>query len=116
MSKAIAIFEMPSKCRDCNCFTDYETHYQQCNLLADVVYNKISKTTNNSTEIYKAIKEGSFIKDDGKRHPNCPLKPLPEKKHNNGGYRVIDGTEWFYDSEHDDGWNECIDEILGEEE
>lgn len=43
------------------------------------------------------------------------LKPMPEKKHNNGGYRVIDGTEWFYDSEHDDGWNACIDEILGEE-
>lgn len=47
---------------------------------------------------------------------NAVLKPMPEKTHKNGGCRVIDGKEWWYDSEHDDGWNECIDEILGGEE
>ena len=95
MSKAILILDMPNSCEECPCYQaemNYETiDYHYCG--AD--YHKI-------TESYK--------------RNNCPLKPLPEKKHNNGGYRVIDGTEWFYDSEHDDGWTDCLDEILRGEE
>lgn len=35
---------------------------------------------------------------------NCPLKPLPQK--------IVDGRIWFEDT-GPDGYNACIDEILG---
>ena len=92
--KAILIIDMPYSCDDCDMF--YVDKYYHC---------------------YRCkAKYDQSLGDESVRQKWCPLKPLPEKKHNNGGYRVIDGTEWFYDSEHDDGWNECIDEILGENE
>ena len=95
MSKAILVLdEMPENCMECPLrFKDGDTDDWfrfRCHMSTDQI-----------------PKEGKLN--------NCLLKPLPEKKHNNGGYRVIDGIEWFYDSEHDDGWNDCIDEILGEE-
>lgn len=42
---------------------------------------------------------------------SCPLKPLPQKKYVNEEIAK-------YDCEYDEqiGWNDCIDEILGEEE
>ena len=47
--------------------------------------------------------------DDKKRPTWCPLKPLPQKK-------TIDIAKWNdYGSGWDNGYNACIDEILGEE-
>lgn len=90
MSKAILVLnEMPKSCEKCPVFN---SDFYTCQLVFGELYEEARK---------------------GIRHENCPLKPMPEKKHNNGGYRVIDGMERFYDSEHDDGWNDCLDEILG---
>ena len=36
------------------------------------------------------------------------LKPMPE--------RIISASEYGLDGAYKDGWNECIDEILGEED
>lgn len=99
MSKAILILdEMPESCNECPLKV----------LDADLYYTTYAcKNVNCETDdILKTTKYEMY----------CPLKPMPEKKHNNGGYRVIDGTEWFYDSEHDDGWNDCIDVILGDKD
>lgn len=38
---------------------------------------------------------------------SCPLKPLPKKME---GY---DSIKWQW-GEYEDGWNHCIDSILGE--
>ena len=90
MSKAILVMDMPKTCNEC-------------------------KLANEDYDVCQATQKSISYNERG-YGIQCPLKPLPEKKHNNGGYRVIDGTEWFYDSEHDDGWNDCLDEILRGEE
>lgn len=96
MNKAILILDkMPECCEECRLIN---SHYD----------NEYGWQTYCGGDYHR-------IKEKDKKY-FCPLKPLPQKKHNNGGYRVIDGTEWFYDSEHDDGWNDCIDTLLGEEE
>lgn len=38
---------------------------------------------------------------------SCPLKPMPKKLQ-------IDVDEW--DDGYDNGWNDCIDELVGEKE
>lgn len=42
----------------------------------------------------------------------CPLKPMPEKLEDGYGEKYRRAVYWHYE----DGWNECIDEILGETE
>lgn len=100
--KAILILDMPKSC--------YE-----CPLMSEDMYCKgfIPYTYENVLITKMCVEDYVLI---GTRHSHCPLKPMPQKEHNNGGYRVIDGTKWFYDSEHDDGWNDCIDKLVGEEE
>lgn len=44
------------------------------------------------------------------RPRSCPLKPLPEKR--DLGYGK-EGTEWYAYSE---GWNACIERIVGDED
>lgn len=100
MSKAILVIDMPSNCKECQFRVAKHYNLYEYDFWCEV-----------NNEMFKGLK-----KDFTPKNFKCPLKPMPEKKHNNGGYRVIDGTEWFYDSEHDDGWNDCLDEILGEEE
>lgn len=90
--KAILVIDMPSDCAEC----------QFCGFGGINLEKYVCSLTREHSE--------------GPHIVGCPLKPLPQKKHNNGGYRVIDGTKWFYDSEHDDGWNACLDEILGAED
>ena len=87
--KAILVVDMPSSCSRCIIFDD--------------------------NQLLCCGSKVNYKESQAMRASTCPLKPLPEKKHNNGGYRVIDGTEWFYDSENDDGWNDCIDKLLGED-
>lgn len=50
-------------------------------------------------ELYEETKKGI-------RHENCPLKPLPERKY------YSDGDDIRYV----DGYEDCLDEILGEKE
>ena len=50
---------------------------------------------------------GELEKD--KRPTWCPLKSLPQRKE-------TDGTEPFEIFMHREGWNQCLDEIMGETE
>jgi len=52
--------------------------------------------------VRKGCLKGDYRKEQ--RPKVCPLKPLPQK------------IEGYIDYEYGDGWNACIDEILGEEE
>lgn len=60
----------------------------------------------------RAERKNENVNESIKYVEGCPLKPIPEKRHNNGGDRIIG----FYDSEFDDGYNACLEEILGEED
>lgn len=88
--KAILVLEMPSSCSKCklksrlNCEIEGVTHC--CNLA-----------------------EGMITLDKGfeKRLPNCPLKPMPEKK---------EDTDNILGVFMNIGRNACIDEILGDKE
>lgn len=89
--KAILVIDMPSSCSKCklksrlNCEIEGVTHC--CNLA-----------------------EGMITLDKGfeKRLPNCPLKPMPEKRDTK-----YNPTRNPYITE---GYNACIDEILEDKE
>ena len=51
----------------------------------------------------------SFCLGEYEKEKRCPLKPLPQKKE-------VKMPNYVNDYEYERGWNECIDEILGEEE
>ena len=81
-----------------------------------LVFDEMPNSCAECDVICTGYTEKEYSEKGIKRPSWCPLRPLPQKKHKNGGSRVIDGVEWYYDSEHDDGWNDCLDEILGETE
>ena len=85
--KAILVIDMPNSCEECPCCYGFT-----CSPLDREMGTWM-------------IKHGKLI--------DCPLKPMPEKETRN----VMEGTpceEW--QSMYDEGWNDCIDEILGETE
>ena len=52
---------------------------------------------------------GLFVKE---LKIDCPLKPMPQKRElEESGNSLIDDCKEYYT----DGWNDCIDEILGDE-
>ena len=83
--KMIIILEKPIKCNRCPMY-EFVNGGVLCRLNFEWI----------------ADKEGSIKK--------CPLKPLPQK---------IDPEDpnnpWFTEYRLCDGWNECLDEIAGEE-
>ena len=88
MSKAILVIDTPKSCNEC----------QLKVLDADLYYTTYA--------CQNAACETEDILKTTKYEMNCPLKPLPKQAIcypvNQEPYR--------------DGWNDCIDEILGEEE
>lgn len=84
--KAILLVDMPKSCGDC----DY---------MADDGYCWIADTECNISWKYK-------------RPAWCPIKPLPEKK----DIKSILQYRGLAEQYRKEGWNECIDEILGETE
>ena len=85
--KAILILDMPSDCNHCQ-FADFGNGQWECN-------QRKGKRIGESMKISST--------------PSwCPLKPMPEKKEE--GYPNDD-----YTIGKADGWNECLYEILGEE-
>ena len=88
-SKAILILDMPKSCEKCSlCYNGID-----CAINGWVVFSNEGQTNRSS---------------------RCPLKSIPQKKENVIGFDDID-LEWSADS-YCEGWNECIEEILGEEE
>lgn len=102
MSKAIAIIDMPKTCGDCFfCCTIEEIP------LGNGLYKKVGKCSlakdieDPWRDIYWQLKH----KEDW-----CPLKEIPEK------YEIDKSkcSDQFYQFEFEYGYNQCIDEILGE--
>ena len=84
MSKSVLVMDMPNSCNDC-VFHNY--HF--CNITGE----------NIDKNLYDLM--------EYKKPNTCPLKELPDERHNDLEY---DG---FMDG-YDDGWNEFRDRILGE--
>lgn len=89
VKKAILVIDMPKACCKCPFFhSDFDIKRGACRA------NNMELTKDN---FY-------FQKPD-----ECPLKSLPEKRDLSYG---TEGTEWYAYSE---GYNACIDEIVGDE-
>lgn len=86
MSKAMLIMDMPRCCVECPCFNE---NYASCS----------------KEKLYLSLYNIEAIK------PNwCPLRELPEKKESDiEKYHYGEMKKWHYS----EGYNACIDEILG---
>lgn len=94
MSKSVLILNTPTMCDDCifhyNTYDDNDCFVDKCMVLKDDRYNDMTI-------------DGYTRKYDG-----CPLRELPEKQ-------CRDYPEYDrYITGYDDGWDACLDEILGE--
>ena len=90
MQKAILIIDMPGGCNDCPVAEIYKVGLERglfCSL----------------------VKRSALVKNINKRFPDCPLKPLPEKK-------VVTANDATAAVAIKYGWNNCLDEILREED
>ena len=88
MTKAILVIDMPRDCDECM-FSDC---FYNCKFLGDVDESAVN----------------------GCRDLRCPLKEMPKKKEieeKEGMWAVLSSIAENYE----DGWNDCIDSILGEE-
>lgn len=84
MSKAVLVMDMPKECGKCNL---YDPEYDVCE----------------ATDKYVR----TFGKPDW-----CPLRELPGKAEVSDCGELCDTDDW-YDSGYADGYNACIDELLG---
>lgn len=102
--KAILVIDTPKEC-----------YY--CKLMTNDMYCKgfTPYYAEDGTHITKMCVEDYVMR--GTKHPNCPLKPMPEKKVGDdlyeryGSWTIGDEKELSYRV----GFNDCIDEILGEQ-
>ena len=89
MSKSVLILDTPKMCDDC---LFYRCAYDENDDYLDVCM-ALRETIDDCYE---------------KRYDGCPLKEVPKKK---------EGEVYFLeDAGFQNGWNECLDEILGEKE
>lgn len=86
MSKVILVMDVPTSCRKCMCYV-------------------IGESNNFCSATKFAIFNGATIPH------HCPLKWIPDKRDENGIW-ILDG---YIDDRYSQGWNDCIDEILGGE-
>lgn len=94
MSKAVLVMDMPESCSKCMFLYEFGG-IKNCNLM-NVMYGGASRLSQNN-----------FTKC---RHDQCPLRPMPEKKeilHTNQYQFGVLGRGFS------EGWNACIDKILG---
>lgn len=84
--KAVLVIDMPMDCYECPCSNE------GCYLC----------------QIRRRLLEDDF---QDRRPSWCPLRPLPQKKGKHGELHEYD-TDIHYEI----GWNDCIDEIVGETE
>ena len=89
--KAVLIVDMPESCDKCrfhyNTYDENDCYVDKCELLNDMTID-------------------GYVE----RYDGCPLKELPEK------YEIDKSkcSDPFYEFEFEYGYNQCIDEIIGE--
>ena len=92
MSKAILVIDMPNNCRECPVCASYQ------------------ESAFSIREYWCSPMDNRDAEPESK--PKwCPLKPLPEK------YEIDKSkcSDPFYEFEFEYGYNQCIDEILGDD-
>ena len=100
MNKAIVIVDIPNTCNNCKfCIVDYS-------FWGDICESKCLLTEMNN--IVAIGKE--------KIDKNCPLKPMQNKLDWKVAYVKDKNTYEIFNKNYVDGYNKCIDEILGDEE
>lgn len=90
MAKAILVMDMPEQtCQKCTLCYEYETE----------------------DDGYLCCATGKLL-PDGEKPDWCPLRELPEKKET----IVYENDDWIAVGEKtkNNGWNDCLDEILKE--
>lgn len=97
MSKAVLVMDMPENCLECPlCYKADKLS------LGDFKYQILYRCRMEPDDI-----EEVYLEDIIHKKPDwCPLKPMPEKIHNDNGYDE-------YSDGYDAGWNSCIDAIGG---
>lgn len=89
MSKAVLVMDMPESCFGCN--------FLYCNADAGI-------DSCQAMEVSRIVDSETYERPDW-----CPLRELPEKiPELKSGYESINRTL------HREGWNDCLDRILGE--
>lgn len=99
--KAILVIDMPECCYDCD-FCRFSGGYvhgyygRDCLITGEDIQN-------NNFDIITS------------RHKTCPLKPMPEKKNEKDVEKIYSINDRSWTNGFSDGYNYCIDEILGAE-
>ena len=86
--KSVLVIETPIDCEDCPL---YDADLMRCHYLKNEAYG------------VDALPKW------------CPLKPLPEHKHETEAEVFAGGIKGIYRSSYYEGWNACVDELLGED-
>lgn len=84
--KAILVMDMPDCCDECF-MLDKNSDYCTC--------------------MFTDESQGYLFKSREQKMPNCPLKPVPEKLEGEDSVKF----QW---GNYEDGWNNCIDIIVGD--
>lgn len=101
--KAILIIDMPKSCDECMLCDTHEItengyDYANCYALHQDIKAKFDS-------------DGCFMI---KKPNHCPLQPIPEKKIHEPTYYTVNGLGGAFELERHKGFNDCLDEILGE--
>ena len=104
--KAILVIDMPDSCKNCQ-FHEIESNlnelyygYEPFNNY-DIVYHHECSLMEEENNNFKGVRIMNF-----KERPCwCPLRPMPEK---------MERSPRFTGFRYENGWNDCIDTILGE--
>lgn len=86
MANAVLILDMPDNCADCNFLND-NYDYLECIVTGET--------------------RGYTFNMHDKKMDKCPLRLIPEKVNRSGCYDE-------YGDGYADGWNACLEEIIGE--
>ena len=93
MAKAVLVMDMPESCGKCKFLYEFQG-IKKCQLM-NVLNNGVSRLSQNTFTV--------------KRHEECPLRELPEKKDENSPERVEYGNFGYG---YLAGFNDCLDKIL----
>lgn len=102
MSKAILVLDMPETCSECY-FCSKPTEFY----VSGGLYTKISRCRLAPDTVEDPWRDIPWQIEH--KETWCPFKPVPEK------YDLDVPHDRDYDQEFEKGYNECIDEILGED-
>ena len=104
--KAVLVINMPSNCLECALALeeDYQDDWGMC-----MPMRKDFHDWDINDYAPHPKREDEEVRVDSHRASWCPLKQIPQKKKTGGS------QSWMMEYRAS-GWNDCIDEILGEKE